>query len=66
MEAQAADSTIVLLSKIMDKVDISKLQHNLVRMSEMNLGHQDELLTKFAEAQGYQDRRFNQVLDLIL
>jgi len=50
----------------MDKVDISKLQHNLVRMSEMNLGHQDELLTKFAEAQGYQDRRFNQVLDLIL
>ena len=39
MEAQAADSTIVLLSKIMDKVDISKLQHNLVRMSEMNLGH---------------------------
>ena len=50
MEAQAADSTITLLSKIMDKVDISKLHNKLVRMSEMNIGHQDELLTKFSEA----------------
>ncbi len=50
MEAQAANSPVVLLSKIMDKIDFSKLEHNLVRMSEMNLAHHEELLTKFGEA----------------